>query len=122
MEYGVSKGADRWVDEQLFEEDVRAVLMLMRPNRRERLLGWREYRTGGIDFRVTVSWSPELEEEQGGEMEVWRVPKMAQVLESLLVGSVRNQDDLLPQEEFAFYRKVAEELRRRVDELEGCYT
>jgi hypothetical protein len=36
----------RWEQEQLFEEDVRAVLNMLRPNRAERLLGWSEYRTG----------------------------------------------------------------------------
>src|SRR5258708_37902725 len=51
---------DRWVDEQMFEEDVRAVLMMMRPNRRERLMGWSEYRTGGKHFRVTISWDEEF--------------------------------------------------------------
>lgn len=94
--------------------------MMLRPNRRERLMGWNEYRTGGADFRVTVSWSSEMEEP--AEMEVWRVPRMAQVLETLLVGAVRNQDDLSPQEEFEFYRQVALDLRRRLDELEQCYT
>src|SRR5688500_238926 len=51
---------DRWVDEQMFEEDVRAVLMMMRPNRRERLQGWHEYRTGGKHFRATISWDDEF--------------------------------------------------------------
>src|SRR5882724_12653970 len=46
---------ERWVDEQMFEEDLRAVLLMMRPNRRERLMGWNEYRTGGRHFRATVS-------------------------------------------------------------------
>src|SRR5215211_1983681 len=48
----------RWEQEQLFEEDVRAVLNMLRPNRAERLLGWSEYRTGGQGFRATISWNP----------------------------------------------------------------
>ena len=34
---------DRFVEEQIFEEDVRAVLSMMRPNKRERLCGWNEF-------------------------------------------------------------------------------
>ena len=36
----VETGVDRFVEEQMFEEDVRAVLNMLRPNRRERLAGW----------------------------------------------------------------------------------
>src|SRR5688572_29793108 len=51
-------GLHRWEQEQLFEEDLRAVLNMLRPNRQERLLGWSEYRTGGAGFRATISWDP----------------------------------------------------------------
>ena len=112
--------ADRWMEEQLFEEDVRAVLRMLRPNRRERLEGWSEYRTGGSEFRVTVNWSEDCP--QAGEMHVWRVPRIAEVLETLLVGSVRGIDEIPPQVEFQLYREVVEQLRRRLDELEPCYT
>jgi hypothetical protein len=112
--------ADRFVEEQMFEEDLREVLKLMRPNRRERLEGWQEYRTGGASFRITVSWEREFE--RPGEMHTWAVPRMAQVLETLLVGSTRNPDTLRPQEEFDLYRSVARELCRRIDEMEHCYT
>jgi hypothetical protein len=113
-------GVERWMEEQIFEEDVRAILTMIRPHRRERLEGWSEYRTGGAGFRVTVSWSEEFPEET--ETFVWRVPRVAEVLESLLVGSLSNLDDLAPEREFAIYRQVVEQLRRRVDELEACYT
>ena len=112
-------GADRWAAEQLFEEDVRSVLLMMRPHRRERLLGWSEYRTGGANFRVTVAWDHDFEETSDPRM---AIPNMAQVLETVLVGSARNGDDLSPHEEFALYRSVAHELVRRIDELENCYT
>ena len=112
--------ADRWMDEQLFEEDVRAVLRMLRPNRRERLEGWSEYRTGGAEFRVTVNWSPHCP--QDGEMSAWRVPRIVEVLESLLVGSARGADEIPPQVEFQLYREVVEQLQRRLDELEPCYT
>jgi hypothetical protein len=112
--------ADRWMDEQLFEEDLRAVMQMMRPHRRERLAGWSEYRTGGAGYRVTVSWSDEFQKE-GGE-DTWRVPRIAEVLESLLVGSVSGLDEISPQLEFAMYREVVEALRKRLDELEECYT
>src|SRR5690348_9426 len=53
--------ADRWMDEQLFEEDVRAVMLMLRPHRRERMAGWSEYRTGGKHFRATISWDPQFQ-------------------------------------------------------------
>ena len=46
---------NRWEQEQLFEEDLRADLSMLRPNRQERLLGWSEYRTGGAGFRATTA-------------------------------------------------------------------
>lgn len=159
-----SGAADRWMQEQLFEEDVRAVLNMMRPHRRERLAGWSEYRTGGANFRVTISWDEDFAQDEQREREAerheeemlrarnktsiqlpspdrrvtWKdhpgedatavrerklcVPQMAKVLETILVGSARDGDELLPQEEFALYRAVAEELKTRIDELENCYT
>ena len=113
-------GADRWAEEQLFEEDVRAVLTLMRPNRRERMLGWSEYRTGGAHFRVTVSWDEEFEVNDAGRGRT-RIPNLADVLEAVLVGSARHDDDLMPAEEFEIYRQVVRELYRRLDDLQSCY-
>jgi hypothetical protein len=110
---------DRWVTEQMFEEDLRAVLRMMRPHGRERLMGWKEYRTGGADFRVTVSWDEPFEP---AEPEPLTVPRMADVIEALLIGSAKNQDELSPQEEFGHYRAVVAELSRRIDEMESCYT
>lgn len=111
---------DRFVEDQLFEEDVRAVLKLMRPNRRERLEGWKEYRTGGAEFRATISWRPEFEEEAPSD-EPLVVPRMAEVLEAILVGSTRQQDDLTAEQEFGIYRRVVRELYQRLDELESRY-
>ena len=113
-------GADRWAEEQLFEEDVRAVLTLMRPNRRERMLGWSEYRTGGAHFRATLSWDEEFEVADGGRSRT-RVPNMADVLEAILVGSARHDDDLTAAEEFEIYRDVVRELYRRLNDLQACY-
>jgi hypothetical protein len=112
--------ADRWREEQLFEEDIRAVMTLLRPNRRERLKGWNEYRTGGAQFRVTVSWEDEFARPVIDDN--WSVPRLAEVLEALLVGSARNGDDLTPEEEFELYRQVISELSERLKELEACYT
>ena len=109
---------DRWVEEQMLEEDLRAILRMIRPHGRERLSGWKEYRTGGANFRVTVSWDPQIE--RGDES--LAVPNMADVLEVLLVGSAVEQDELTAQEEFGHYRAVVAELGRRVDEMESCYT
>ena len=117
---GAAAGADRWAEEQLFEEDVRSVLMMMRPNRRERLLGWSEYRTGGAHFRATISWDEEFEVADGGRSQT-RVPNMADVLEAILVGSARHDDDLTPAEEFDIYRGVVRELYRRLNDLQECY-
>ena len=113
-------GADRWAEEQLFEEDVRSVLMMMRPNRRERLLGWSEYRTGGAHFRATISWDEEFEVADAGRGRT-RVPSMADVLEAVLVGSARHDDDLTAAEEFEIYREVVRELYRRLNDLQACY-
>jgi hypothetical protein len=112
-------GVDRWVEEQLFEEDVRAMLRLMRPNRQERLKGWSEYRTGGEHFRVTVSWDEEFA--HPGEEHVWRLPRLADVIESILVGSARNSDELTAEQEFDMYRAVLRDVGRRLDEMESCY-
>jgi len=123
----VSAAADRFLEEQLFEEDLRAMLTIMRPNRRERLMGWSEYRTGGAHFRATISWDPSLEQtpadtrfEQRLDMQL-AVPRLTDVLESILVGSVKNQDELQAAEEFEIYRGVVRELHRRLDEMQSCY-
>ena len=125
-------GAERWAEEQAFEEDVRAVLLVMRPHRRERLLGWSEYRTGGAHFRATVSWDAEFEASEGGSGGASggasagangrsRIPHLCDVLESLLVGSAVHDDDLMPAEEFEIYRGVVRELYRRLDDMQACY-
>ena len=111
---------DRFVEDQLFEEDVRAVLELMRPHRRERLEGWKEYRTGGADFRATISWRPQFEAETSSD-EPLAVPRLADVLEAILVGSARRQDDLTAEQEFGIYREVIQALHHRINELESRY-
>ena len=117
-----SLAVERWVDEQMFEEDVRAVLQMMRPHRRERLAGWEEYRTGGSGFRATISWDPAFEEAGGSQYDRdLTVPRLTDVLESILVGSVKNQDELPADEEFEIYRDVVRELYRRLDEMQSCY-
>jgi hypothetical protein len=123
----VTAAADRFLEEQLFEEDLRAMLSIMRPNRRERLMGWSEYRAGGAQFRATISWDPSLERTpadtrvgQRLDMQL-SVPRLTDVLESILVGSVKNQDELQAAEEFEIYRGVIRELHRRLDEMQSCY-
>jgi hypothetical protein len=134
-----SLAVDRWVDEQMLEEDVRAVLKMMRPHRRERLMGWQEYRTGGANFRVTVSWNGEFEKTPPtrtlmiGSSAVTQpsdaprnhplvVPHMTDVIEAFLIGSAKDQDEITAEEEFGYYRAVVAELARRIDEMEACYT
>ena len=113
-------GADVWMQEQMFEEDVRAVISMMRPHGRERLMGWKEYRTGGPHFRVTVSWDAAFE--RTNVVQPLAVPNMADVMENLLVGSSKDSGDLPPREEFDHYRAVVRELYKRINEMEGCYT
>lgn len=108
---------DRFMEDQLFEEDVRSVLKLMRPHRRERLEGWKEYRAGGADFRATISWSAEFAKNDDGEPLV--VPRIADVMEAILVGSVRSQDELTAEQEFGIYRRVVRDLYHRLNELEA---
>ena len=119
---GVDEQLVRWEQEQLFEEDVRAVLNMLRPHRAERLLGWSEYRTGGEGFRATISWDahhpPQPNHNPADAHFV--VPQMTDVLESILVGSVKNADELAAQEEFEIYREVIRELHRRLDEMQRC--
>ena len=133
---------DRWVAEQLFEEDVRSMLLMLRPNKHERLLGWKEYRTGGANFRVTVSWDEasqkKLEDQHPDQQTAMSrrdramgipaersrelaVPNMADVIETLLVGSMKHDDDVSAREEFEAYRQVLLEVRRRLDEMQSCY-
>ena len=113
----------RWEEEQLFEEDVRAVLNMLRPHRAQRLLGWSEYRTGGEGFRATISWDakhPPRPKRNPADAH-FVVPQMTDVLESILVGSVRNADDMAARQEFEIYRQVIRELHRRLDEMQRCY-
>ena len=112
-------GVDRFVEEQMFEEDLRAVMLMLRPHRTERLAGWQEYRTGGAQFRATISWDPEFSNEAGDEK--LAIPRMADILEAILVGSVQAQDELTAEEEFGAYKKVVRELYRRLNELESRY-
>lgn len=116
--YQVEPNVDLWVNEQLFEEDVRAVLR-MYANSRERLQGWNEYRTGGAHFRVTISWDDEFQITDADQS--LAVPHMTDVLETLLVGSARNQDEMNVTDEFEQYRKIARELYHRLEQRQSCY-
>jgi hypothetical protein len=117
---------DRWVDEQMFEEDLRAVLTMMRPHRRERLMGWSEYRTGARHFRATVSWDEEFAADAGTEVdpqpldELFVVPNFADVLETLIAGSIRSDADLTTDQECETYRALLSELSRRVENRARC--
>ena len=114
---------DRWVDDQMFEEDLRAVLLMMRPHRRERLMGWSEYRTGGRHFRATIAWDEHFAEEgnaQGGDLphgETFSIPNTVDVLEAILLGSIRSDADLEPEQEGEAYLAVVKELSRRVEQF-----
>jgi len=117
-----ARAADRFVEDQLFDEDVRAVVALMRPHRRERLLGWTEYRTGGADFRATISWGEAFERAPQSDGErCLAVPRLVEVMASILVGSVKDLDELTPAQEFDIYRGVIRDLYFRVDGMQGCY-
>jgi hypothetical protein len=109
----------RFEDEQMLEEDVRAVMAMLRPNRRERLMGWEEYRTGGTNFRATISWSPNFATDGGDSR--FAVPNLVDVLETILLGSVKSELELPLVEEFDLYRGVVRELYRRVNDAQSCY-
>ena len=47
--------------------------------------------------------------------------RLTDVLESILVGSVKDQDELTAAEEFEIYRGVLRELYRRLDEMQSRY-
>jgi len=113
-----ARGADLWVDEAMFEEDLRAVLRMMRPHGRERLMGWAEHRTGGAHFRVTVSWDEDFA--RAARTRVLAVPNLGDVIESLLVGTARPAAALTRPEEFAHYRAVLHDVLRRVDAAEAA--
>ena len=114
--------ADRFIEDQMFEQDVRAVMAMMRPHRREKLMGWKEYRTGGADYRITVGWDEAFERSaQSAEERCLSVPRLTDVLEGILVGSATDQDELHAAEEFEIYRGVVRELYRRLDEMQSCY-
>ncbi|HSU67957.1 MAG TPA: hypothetical protein VLJ39_13865 [Tepidisphaeraceae bacterium] len=119
LTHSMQQPADRFLEEQLFEEDVRAVVRLLRPHARERLEGWHEYRTGGAEFRACISWNPDARRE--GDDEGLVVPRMADVLEAILVGSTKSPDELTAEQEFGIYRRVIRELYQRLNELESRY-
>ena len=126
MSTRTAPAVDRWVDDQLFEEDVRAILLMMRPNRRERLMGWSEYRTGGKDFRATISWSDDVAPHTDGpdtppHAELFTVPNLVDVLEAILIGSIRSDSELSPEQECEAYRAVLRAVERRVGEFQECY-
>jgi hypothetical protein len=116
--FKLEPNVDLWVNEQMFEEDVRAVLKMMRPHGRERLQGWNEYRTGGAHYRITVSWDDEFQITSNDN--ALAVPHMTDVIETLLVGSARNQDDLQVSDEFEQYRKVVREVYQRLEHRQSC--
>jgi hypothetical protein len=93
----------------------------MRPHRRERLMGWSEYRTGGKHFRATIAWDEYFAEEGscGGmtHAEAFSVPHIADVLEALLIGSVKSDSELSTEEEAEAYVGVVRELARRVEQF-----
>jgi hypothetical protein len=86
---------DRWADEELFEEDLRTVLRMIRPHRRERLLGWNEHRTGGRHFRATISWDDALAADAPATPDpsptddCFTIPNLPDILESLLTSAIR---------------------------------
>jgi hypothetical protein len=110
---------DRWAEQEMFEEDLRAVLKMLRPHKRERLAGWHEHRGGGRHHRVTISWDDAFAAADRDHK--LAVPNMADVLESILIGSALGQDELEPRDEFEIYRDVVRELYRRIDEMESRY-
>jgi hypothetical protein len=94
--------------------------MMMRPNRRERLAGWHEYRTGGKHFRATIAWDDAFATDGQPDRlpsgnEISTVPNLVDVLEAILIGSVRSDAELTAEEETAAYRDVLRELSLRVD-------
>lgn len=110
----------QWKTEMDFEEDVRDLLKILRPHRAQRLEGWSEHRVRGEGFRVTVSWDPTHENTlMNGS--AFCVPQIADVLESILVGSAKEQDLLDPQAEFEMYANVVRELGERLRELRSRY-
>jgi hypothetical protein len=115
--FTLEPNVDTWVSEQIFEEDVRAVLKMMRPNSRERLQGWNEYRTGGSHYRITVSWDDEFQITSKNTS--LAVPHMSDVIETLLVGSARNQDELNVADEFEQYRQVVRDVYQRLEQRQA---
>lgn len=117
-----SEMIERWIEQANFENRVRSVVSTLRPHRFERLAGWREYRARAHGLRVTISWDPRsvgappMDDPTG-----LSVPRMAEVLETILVGSAQRQDDLHAEEEFALYSRVVRELAERLNELRSRY-
>ena len=111
---------DRWVTEQMFEEDVRAVLKMMRPNGRERLQGWNEYRTGGSHYRITVSWDDEFQITDGAAGKT-AVPHLADVIETLWSGRPSTPTTQTPADEFDGYRQVVRDVYQRLQQRQACY-
>ena len=105
----------QWQHDLAVEQDVRTLLQILRPHGLRQVAGWNEHRCVGDHFRVTVSWDDALH--RAGVNEPYVIPRLADVMESILVGSARNQDELTPEAEFALYRAIVRELGQRLDSL-----
>ena len=119
---GSGRSAARFVEVPLFDEDIPAVIALLPAHRFERLPGWTEYRTGGVDFRATVSWGEAFgRAPQSDEERCLLVPRLVEVLASILVGSAKGLANLTPAQEFNIYRGVIRDLYFRVDEMQSRF-
>src|SRR5256885_13497724 len=94
MSRNMQQQMDRWVAEQIFEEDVRALVNFLRPHRHERLLGWNEMRSGGGGVLGGGSGGGE----NGGPKREGRPPRAEKKkgVESILVGLGREPEGVTP--------------------------
>ena len=112
--------APEWPRDHVTDQEIDELLKILQASNEaaERNLAWIENRSRGEGFRVTVSWDPEI---SPTEADLFTIPRITDVLEAVLIGSARNQDDLDHNEEFELYAMVVRDLAARVQELRSRY-
>ena len=109
-----------WPREHVTDAEIDELLKILEASNKaaERNLAWIEQRSRGEGFRVTVSFDPDI---VSAETDLFSIPRITDVLEAVLIGSARNQDELQPEEEFELYAMVVRDLAARIQELRSRY-
>ena len=95
-------------------------------------MGWSEYRTGGKDFRATISWDEQAvgdsadilapsDADEAALTKLFTLPNVIDVLEAVLIGSIKTDLELNCEQECEAYRRVLKAVEQRVTQFQECY-